>query len=184
MDHQIHHVFVNPHLLYRGLAETMPWRRSKFYVMDKHRRFKPYADYPILQYMVAMMASYVELQSFTIIGAYLEDDPGWRDGKGCIVTLGECTIQVSVHGVITTKNLASGDVIVFNGSARYCITAHSERPITISFVSNVKMCNPNEVIVVRKGVGKKRKITYETRTALAALSAGNIICGLRVPGHR
>jgi hypothetical protein len=184
IDHQIYQVFVNVPLLYRGLADTMPWRRAKFYVMEKHRRFRPYDDYPILKYMVAMISPYVEMQSFTIIGTYIEDEPGWREGKGCIVSVGDCSIHLDVDGVITTKSLNSGDVFVFNGCARYCITARSERPITICFVSNVKQCDPDELVVVRKGVGKKRKITYETRTALAALSAGNIICGLKVPGHR
>jgi hypothetical protein len=179
IDHQVHHVFVNAPLLYRGLAETMPWRRTKFYVMDKHRRFKPYAEYPILQYMVAMISPYAELQSFMIIGTYLEDEPGWREGKGCIVVLGQCSLHLDTDGVVKTTPLNSGDLIVLNGSARYRITASGDRPITISFVTNVKMCDPTEVMTVRRGVGKKRKITYETRAALAALSAGNIICGLR-----
>jgi hypothetical protein len=175
-----HHVFVNCNQLYRGLADTMPWGRSKFYVTVKpHPRHNRYVDYPILRYMVAMISAYAVMPSFMVIGAYVEDEPGWREGNGCIVTLGECSIHWVVDEVIKTKSLDSGDLVVLDGSVRYCITARSGRPITVSFVCDVKLCDPTEVMTVRRGVGKKRKITYETRTALAALSAGNIICGLR-----
>jgi len=176
---EIHHVFVNPRLLYQGLAATMPWQRSKFYVTDKpHPRHAHYADYPILQYVVAMISPCAIMEAFMIVGTYLEDD-GWREGQGCVVVLGECLIHVDVGGTIKTTTVNSGDLIIFNGGARYCLSAVSERPITLCFITDVKVCDPNEAMVVRRGVGKKRKVTYETRAALAALSAGNIICGLR-----
>jgi hypothetical protein len=176
----IHHVFVDPERMYRGMADTMPWRRSKFYVSSSpHPRHDHYVDYPVLQYMVAMVSTYVVMPSFMIIGTCIEDEAGWRQGKGCVVVLGDCTIHTDVDGVITTKTLSSGDLVVFHGCARYCITASSAYPITICFLADVNPCNPNDLLAVRRGVGKKRKITYETRTALAALAAGNIICGLR-----
>jgi len=174
----VHHVFVNPEGLYHRVAETMPWRKSKFYVSSsKHPRHEHYSDYPILQYIVVMVSTYAIMPSFMVIGTCIEDKPGWRQGKGCVVVLRECTLHVDVDGVIKTTTLRSGDLVVFNGCSRFCITASSKHPITIYFLADVKPCNPNDVLVVRRGVGKMRKITYETRTALAALSAGNIICG-------
>jgi hypothetical protein len=174
-----HHVFVDPERMYRGMAETMPWRRSKFYISSSpHPRHEHYADYPILQYMVSVLSSYVVMSSFMIIGTCIEDEPGWRQGKGCVVALRQCTIHID-DGEVKTKILHSGDLVVFNGSVRYCITASSDRPITVCFLADVNPCNPNDMVAVRRGVGKMRKITYETRTALAAMSAGNIICGLR-----
>lgn len=176
----IHHVFVDHEQLYRGMVETMPWRRSKFYVSSSpHPRHEHCADYPILQYMVAAISPYVVMSSFMVIGTCIEDEPGWREGNGCVVVLRECTIHMDVDGVIKTKTLRSGDLVVFHGCVRYCITASSDRPITIYFLADVKPCNPNDMMAVRRGVGKMRKVTYETRTALAALSVGNIICGLR-----
>jgi hypothetical protein len=174
------HVFVDPEPIYQGMAKTMPWRRSKFYVSSRpHPRHEYYADYPILQYMVAMISPYAMMSSFMVIGTCIEDDIGWSQGRGCIVTLRECSLQLDVDGVIKTKTLHGGDLVVFNECVSYCITALSERPIIIRFLAEVDKCNPNELITVRRGVGKKRKITYETRTALAALSVGNIICNLR-----
>jgi len=176
----IHHVFVDPERVYRGMAETMPWRRGKFYVSSSpHPRHDNYADYPILQYMVSVLSSYVVMSSFMIIGTRIEDEPGWREGKGCVVALRQCEIHLDVNGEVKTQTLKSGDLVVFTGSVRYCITASSDRPITVCFLADVIQCNPNDLIAIRRGVGKMRKVTYETRTALAALSAGNIICELR-----